>query len=157
VACRGITAGSGFATSELRLLFLDLIINIVTFWPLAQLVLYVDDLTITDHGKFGAAQRIVAQATDYAIRFFEVKLKLKVSDTKSVAIASKRAVARGVVRRMRDRRLRILTADKLLGAPYGGGGDDALLARSKNGWESSRVGRARCEAYAKLELVPASM
>jgi hypothetical protein len=121
VASRGITAGSGFATSELRLLFLDLVINISRFWPLVQTVLYVDDLTIAARGAHGMAQRLVAQATEYAIRYFEIKLRLKVSESKSIAIASKRSIARGAIRRMTNRLLHVRTSDKLLGAPYGGG------------------------------------
>ena len=48
-ACRGITAGSGFATTELRLLLTDLMFDLRHLWP-ASLKLYVDDLTIAAQG-----------------------------------------------------------------------------------------------------------
>ena len=48
VACRGITAGSGFATSELRLLLLDTMVELRRRWSVQLSVkLYVDDLTLS--------------------------------------------------------------------------------------------------------------
>ena len=46
VAVLGITAGSGFATTELRLLLLDVIESTYVLWANVQLTLYVEDLTI---------------------------------------------------------------------------------------------------------------
>ena len=51
VATRGITAGSGFATSELRVLMLDLIFALQARW--ANIIItkvYVDDLTLSITG-----------------------------------------------------------------------------------------------------------
>eukprot|EP00973_Karenia_brevis_P064916 9015810-Karenia_brevis.AAC.1 len=94
-ATRGITAGSGFATSELRVLLVDLVRGIRTLWKV-KVKLYVDDLTIdAAGGRLQAACR-VAQATDYAIDFFEKRLKLKVSTQKSVAVASRPKVLREI-------------------------------------------------------------
>ena len=46
-ACRGIAAGSGFATIELRLLLLDMMEELQRRWaPTLDSKLYVDDLTL---------------------------------------------------------------------------------------------------------------
>ena len=49
-ANRGITAGSGFATTELRVLLTDLLFDLRKLWP-TSLKLYVDDLTIAAKGE----------------------------------------------------------------------------------------------------------
>ncbi len=46
VACRGITAGSGSATTELRALLPQLMITLARYWPQVGACLYVDDLAI---------------------------------------------------------------------------------------------------------------
>ena len=74
-ACRGITPGSGTATSELRLLLLDLVRQASTLHP-AALKLYVDDLTITAEGKPTTVARTLAQAASFAARHPEQVLGL---------------------------------------------------------------------------------
>ena len=49
-ACRGITAGSGFATTELRVLLFTMISVVCRYWTTAQIMVYVDDITITSSG-----------------------------------------------------------------------------------------------------------
>ena len=85
-ATQGITAGSGFATTELRVLLTELIYQVKRAWPVS-LKLYVDDLTIAAHGQPRQAADAVAQATNLAIDQF-TKLRLKVSPKKSSTIAS---------------------------------------------------------------------
>ena len=63
VATRGITAGSGFATSELRVLMLDLINALQARW--ANIIItkvYVDDLTLSIAGLPEKIIRELAQA-----------------------------------------------------------------------------------------------
>ena len=50
VAVLGITAGSGFATTEMRMLLLGVVDEAYTFWPTITLALYVDGFTIEVHG-----------------------------------------------------------------------------------------------------------
>ena len=56
-------------------------------WPVA-LKLYVDDLTITATAPGTEAAATVAEATDYAVHTFQERMGLKVSPTKSLAVAS---------------------------------------------------------------------
>jgi hypothetical protein len=67
VATRGITAGAGMATTELRLLLIDVIIVADRNWPLAQLVLYVDDLTVTASAAAEVAVRVVAEVVNFIV------------------------------------------------------------------------------------------
>ena len=50
IATRGITAGSGFATTELRILFLDIIDQTYRLFPTLELAVYVDDITPYTYG-----------------------------------------------------------------------------------------------------------
>jgi len=46
IAARGITAGSVFATTELRVIMLEAIDETVRIWPSISLSVYVDDCTL---------------------------------------------------------------------------------------------------------------
>ena len=54
IAVLGITAGSGFATTELRLLLLDVVQSTSRAWPLVTITLYVDDATLEAVRHFAA-------------------------------------------------------------------------------------------------------
>ena len=81
---RGITAGSGFATSELRLLLQGVIERVQRNWSasVVDLKLYVDDLTIATEGTPAEVTNILTGAADFAVRSFE-ELGMKVSKSKS--------------------------------------------------------------------------
>ena len=68
VATRGITAGSGFATTELRILLLDIIDDTYKLQPLIGLAVYVDDMTpyLSGPSRVQVATD-VAQVTDHVI------------------------------------------------------------------------------------------
>ena len=68
-ATRGITAGSGFATPELRALLIDLVVAVTTLWPV-DAMLYVDDLTLSASGSSAMVANTIAQATDSAVEHF---------------------------------------------------------------------------------------
>ena len=121
VATRGLTAGSGFATPELRLILHEAMVIAGGRWPYVQLILYVDDLTIAASGALNPAVSDVADATDYFVSFFEDSLELEVSPTKSFAVASKHSVAIRVSRKTHRRILQPKRAVKLLGTLYAGG------------------------------------
>ena len=119
VANCGITAGSGFATTELRVLLTDLLYDLRRLWP-ASLKLYVDDLTIAAKGEPTYVASVLTQATDYAVTAF-TKLGLKVSKSKSNAVASTAALRRTVVIKTRTKALRPVKHAKLLGVGLIGG------------------------------------
>ena len=67
-ATRGITAGSGFATSELRLLLLDTMQAIQERWGASIVVkLYVDDLTLAACGLPQLIINLIVRVVDFVI------------------------------------------------------------------------------------------
>ena len=139
VATRGITAGSGSATTELRILLLSLIRVVSRQWPEVMLTLYVDDLSIAMSGLALKVALTVGEVTSFVIRYFEADLGLEVSTKKSVAIASRPRLAQVLAARTKVFRgsgtptrhsghaapsrcaFKAVRASKLLGAPFGGG------------------------------------
>ena len=121
-ATRGITAGSGFATTELRLLLLDVIEPVKSRWGgCLGLSLYVDDLTISVSGARKSIAQKLASAVDFVTEIFESQLRLNVSRTKSVVVASRRVIAREIAKRSKARALKHVRAAKLLGTAAAGG------------------------------------
>ena len=99
VATRGITAGAGFATTELRLLLLRCIDSTYyVFRPLLErgwLWIYVDDVTILWIDKDGeVAAKMAARVGDHVWRWLQGANRLKVSKDKSVAVGSSGRVAK---------------------------------------------------------------
>jgi len=121
VASRGITAGSTFATPELRCLLLSMVDEARARWPAVDLSLYVDDATTSAVGDMLDTAVAVAAATDFIVRKLEDELHLEVSVKKSVAAACTSSMARLVARASRTQKLTAVRAAKLLGAPSGGG------------------------------------
>ena len=64
-AARGMTAGSGFAASELRCLFIDVCDAAYALWPSITLTLYVDDLAIEACGSASFVVSELTKATDF--------------------------------------------------------------------------------------------
>ena len=84
-ATRGITAGSNLATTELRVLLIDLIASLQERWPPAsgvRLTLYVDDPTISASGTNEEVAEKVARIMTLVTHVLEDTLKLSIS-TKS--------------------------------------------------------------------------
>ena len=83
-ACRGITAGSGFATSELKVLLHDLVVLLHARWPYTLSVkLYVDDLTLSASGQPQQVIQVVVDAIDFAVEYLEDGLIMEASAKKS--------------------------------------------------------------------------
>jgi len=120
-ACRGITAGSTFATTELRVLLLTMVDETYKLWATVDLSLYVDDATVSATGDYLSAAVDVAGATDHIVRHCEAALELEISVKKSVAAAGTMGLAKLVARTSRTGKLTPTRATKLLGAPSGGG------------------------------------
>jgi hypothetical protein len=122
IAVCGITAGSGSATTELRLLFLDVIDDTYRMWPSISMALYVDDLTIEGEDEDGTVVRaVVAGATDSVIHMLQVELEMEVSAKKSVAVAGRYKLAMSIAKVTRTLELKHARSTKLLGTPSGGG------------------------------------
>ena len=86
-ACRGITAGSVSATTELRLVLLHLLDGLVRLFPAVLLHIYVDDMFVHCTGP----ERHILSVVPSATRCLWESLKsvhLELSVTKSYGIAS---------------------------------------------------------------------
>ena len=82
-ATRGITAGSGFATTELRILMQDVVLRTLAEWgPTIGLMLYVDDLTVETSGTPAEAARKCAAAVDFIIDILENEMDFTISQKK---------------------------------------------------------------------------
>ena len=145
-ASRGITAGSGFATTELRLLLYTMVATVCKYWPAARIMVYVDDITIASSGKGEEAARYTASATDFCVRHMERVLLQEVSSTKSLAVAGRPSVASAILRHSRTGKLKAVTQCKLLGAPYSAGRRRAVQACRKR-WTAFRQRLARLRTY----------
>ena len=86
-ATRGITAGSGFATTELRILMQEVVMLTLAEWGNGLcLTLYVDDLTIERTGTIIEAAAKGAAAVDFICKILEEQMGFTVSE-KSVVVA----------------------------------------------------------------------
>ena len=141
-ATRGITAGSGFATTELRLLLVDLMFDLRRLWPV-EIKLYVDDLTISAQGGPEQVVGNLTSATDHAIMKF-TGLGLEVSKSKSTAVASRAGLRRALVIKNHAKILRSSRAAKLLGTDFSSGKKRSTQVQVKriNGF-ASKIGRIR--------------
>jgi len=83
VASCGITAGAGHATTELKVLLYDLILDSYKCLRFAKLILYVDDLTVQVTAPAAMLSALVARATDWVVTYFQDVLDLEVSAKKS--------------------------------------------------------------------------
>ena len=115
-----MTAGYGFATTELRLQGTTLV-NKVSKIPHINFKLYVDDSTISsdDKNPRKLAWR-VAHATDVAVAEFR-REGLEASRGKSAAIASSVAITHTIVALSKAKVLKTRKSAKLLGVGYTGG------------------------------------
>ena len=142
-AQRGITTGSGFATTELRLLLMDVLET--TFnehGPTVRLTLYVDDLTVSVRGAAKAVAKKLAAAVDTVVAVFQDTLDLKVSVSKSTVVASSRRLAARVCRKSKAKILSHSTQAKLLGtAASGGRRRSTKIAKERLGKFRTCVGR----------------
>ena len=119
-ATRGITAGSGFATSELRLLLLDMMLELQRRWvPVLNAMLYVDDLTLSATGQPGTIVPLMSNAVAFVTSTIEEDLALEVSAKKSTVLASRPSIA--VMSAQRMAKVRAAKHAKLLGASTVGG------------------------------------
>ena len=162
-ATRGITAGSAHATTELRLLLIQVVRDTLTQWPLVQLYLYVDDLTITARGGSFGVVRQVREATAFIIGRLEGALQLQVSDDKSMTVASRVRITRAVGRGRFAKRLKLKRAVRMLGATLAPGrrrstrvGDNRLATmRERTGRiKAFRTAGGAATTYVRVAATP---
>ena len=122
VASRGITAGSVFATTELRLLLHNVIVITMKSWPAVKVTLYVDDATLEAyHRSMRVTQATIAGATDCMVSMLQDDLGLECSAKKSLCVGSCAGLAARVARACRTKMLTPKRSAKLLGTSSGGG------------------------------------
>jgi hypothetical protein len=117
-ATRGITAGSGHATTELRVLLIDMVAAIQSRWPPASgvnLLLYVDDLTIMATGTEQEVRDKIDRITAFTAHILEEVLRLEISTKKSVITASSPKLAAAIARANTKKSLRPVHSAKVLG------------------------------------------
>ena len=93
IPCLSITAGSGFATTELRIIRLDVVDDAYRLWPSAHLTLFVTDLTVNAERDALSVVSQVSGVTDHVVKHVQEDLLLEVSTKKSVALAGRETVA----------------------------------------------------------------
>ena len=87
LASRGITAGSGFATTELRVLLHSMVLTLQCKWRSSiSLKLYVDDLTLIAIGSIGYI--IIDNFITLKHSYEELKLSCTLKPESSVASPS---------------------------------------------------------------------
>ena len=141
-AVRGITAGSGHATAELRVLLIDMVSAIQARWPPASgvhLLLYVDDLTIMTTGSDEEVLAKIDRITAFTAHILEEVLKLEISTKKSVVTASTPTLATSIARANKKKKLQPVRPARLLGT--------ATTAGSRR---CTVVQRGRVEAFNKV-------
>ena len=123
IATTGITAGSGFATTELRLLLIDMVDDSYVMFRYLSIkcMFYVDDVTIEAFGIVGKVHLKSSAASTYMITYFQDKLDLEVSAKKSGVVTSKPKLADKIVAMDSTGKMKALKVGKVLGVCGTGG------------------------------------
>jgi hypothetical protein len=121
-ATRGITAGSGFATSELRLLMLGLMQALQDRWVGILIVkLYVDDMTLAVCGTPRQVVRLMITIIDFVVEWLEDTLHMEVSASKSKVLSGRLPIALAIEQGTKTSKVTATTHAKLLGTDSVGG------------------------------------
>ena len=121
-ATMGTTAGSGFATTELRLLLLDVMDAAKYSWRGSLgLTLYVDELTTSVRGASKYVATTLAAVVDFVSDLFGNTIKLQVFRSKSVVVTSKPFLSKEIAKRTLSKVLKPTRSANLLGTAAAGG------------------------------------
>ena len=117
---RGITAGSGLATTEMRIIMIDIVDSACLVWPGVTPTLFVDDLSAE---VSGTERFIMMQLVPFVHHVCDRMLKdlLEVSKTKSMCTASSHAVGAALSRALTRHAIRFAYRVKSLGVGLGAG------------------------------------
>ena len=133
IATRSITAGSGFATTELRVLLFDLILEVQQRWsPTLMTTTFVDDLTLSASGTPVVIVKLMLRALTFVMHVLQERLKMQVSTKKSLALSGRPTLSKALCKALGSCNITHSRAAKLLGA------DNAAGRR-----RSTRVARTR--------------
>ena len=118
LAIRGITAGSGLATTELRVLMIHVVDVACTAHPTVTPSLYVDDLSAE---ATGPAAHVARQIAGFVLQVCDALTanRLQLSDKKSICTASSESVGADIQKRLAKYRIVYHRRVKSLGAGLG--------------------------------------
>ncbi len=119
-AARGITAGSGLATTEMRILLMHIVDSACRLYPAATPTLFVDDLSIEAAGTFTYIRKHLVPFVLYVCDRMTDDL-LEVSKAKSVCTASSEELGHTLERDLRRYGIRFMRRVKSLGVGLGAG------------------------------------
>ena len=120
IATRGITAGAGLATVELRLLLIEWMDTVATAHPLVKLTVYVDDVALEAMASYDRVKREIVSAAKMVHKDF-TSMRLAFSDTKNVCTASKVKLAADIAMSLRFLHLKCCLRVTSLGCGLGAG------------------------------------
>ena len=128
-AITGITAGSGFATTEMRLVMIRVIDRALTLYPTITPTLFVDDLAAAVCALAKHAVKQMGGFIEYVADFIS-DTKQALSTTKSVVTASSRAVGEELVARWKKKGIIIHYQHRVKALGVGMGAGSGGMRRS---------------------------
>ena len=119
-ALRGITAGSGFATTEMRVILIRAIDSAIRLFPRVVPTLFVDDLAAE---QIAPDDHIIKDLGGFAenVAGFSTKTGMELSKTRSVCTASSYSLGARLCRRWKQHGIHFAKRVKALGAGLGAG------------------------------------
>lgn len=120
VATRGITAGSGLATAEMRLVMIDIVDSALRCHPSVTPTLFVDDLSAESMAGTLHVLKHLVGFTRHVCRRVAAD-GMEVSATKSICTASSEKLGRGIADDLADCRIPFARMVKSLGTGLGAG------------------------------------
>ncbi len=121
MAARGLTAGSGTATTELRLLLIRIVDRVRVANPRVGIKVYVDDVTLE---VVSTARRVARLLSDAGLQLCDAldgEIRMKLSPTKSLCSASDPTVGKQVAAAMARFHVHYCARVKALGVGLGAG------------------------------------
>ena len=120
LALQGITAGSGHAVIELRLLMLQWLDETVALYHIIVITVYIDDTSLEASGSPGMVEDAVVGATNYLANALTT-IGLKFSPTKNAILATDSGLASAIARRLPKLTMALPKGAKSLGGALGAG------------------------------------
>ena len=117
---RGIGAGSGLATVELKLLVIPIMDRVVLRYVGVVLTMYVDDTTVEVSGRKEQVVELAVGATAEVCQAFE-EVGMEMSGDKNVVVASTQAIGKRIAMELERWKVRRVAVAKALGIGIGAG------------------------------------
>jgi hypothetical protein len=119
LALRGITAGAGHATVELRLLIIQWVDETLTLF-MVTISVYVDDASIEAAGSSKFVRHHVAGATKYFTEAMR-EVGMEWSPSKNAVLAAKKETATAIIDKLPNLKIQFVERAKSLGGALGAG------------------------------------